>query len=470
MNEIAAKLTSKDFASDQEVRWCPGCGDYSILKQVQTVLPDLGRPREEFVFISGIGCSSRFPYYMDTFGMHSIHGRATAIATGLKATRPDLSVWIITGDGDSMSIGGNHFIHLLRRNPDVNVLLFNNQIYGLTKGQYSPTSEQGKVTKSSPMGSVDYPFNPIALCLGADATFVARTMDRDPKHQQAIIKRGYDHKGTSLVEIYQNCNVFNDGAYEIYTEKSSKKEETLMMEHGKPLIFGEKNDKGIKLDGFKPVIVSLNDVSVDDLWVHDETDLVKATIISRFYDDPGKENHFPRPFGVFYVNNNKRTFDDLFNEQITEAKETKGPGELNQLLADYYTVIKNISQDIKDANKDNNSQLIEDTIRNNYVDLLMNKPAENGAPAQIGILDKIRKLRYMYNNVEYDEDTNKYHLIQKKNTIESLEAPHSDKVISYVFGVFESKTKTKKTGQKESKNKTRKLRIEEDSSIEEKTP
>lgn len=341
MNEIAAKLTSKDFASDQEVRWCPGCGDYSILKQVQTVLPDLGRPREEFVFISGIGCSSRFPYYMDTFGMHSIHGRATAIATGLKATRPDLSVWIITGDGDSMSIGGNHFIHLLRRNPDVNVLLFNNQIYGLTKGQYSPTSEQGKVTKSSPMGSVDYPFNPIALSLGADATFVARTMDRDPKHQQAIIKRGYDHKGTSLVEIYQNCNVFNDGAYEIYTEKSSKKEETLMMEHGKPLIFGENNDKGIKLDGFKPVIVSLNDVSVNDLWVHDETDLVKATIISRFYDDPSKENHFPRPFGVFYVNNNKKTFDDLFNEQIAEAKDKKGTGDLDKLLAGRETWVVN---------------------------------------------------------------------------------------------------------------------------------
>ena len=341
MNEIAAKLTSKDFASDQEVRWCPGCGDYSILKQVQTVLPDLGRPREEFVFISGIGCSSRFPYYMDTFGMHSIHGRATAIATGLKATRPDLSVWIITGDGDSMSIGGNHFIHLLRRNPDVNVLLFNNQIYGLTKGQYSPTSEQGKVTKSSPMGSVDYPFNPIALSLGADATFVARTMDRDPKHQQAIIKRGYDHKGTSLVEIYQNCNVFNDGAYEVYTEKSSKKEETLMMEHGKPLIFGENNDKGIKLDGFKPVIVSLNDVSVDDLWVHDETDLVKATIISRFYDDPSKENHFPRPFGVFYVNNNKKTFDDLFNEQIAEAKDKKGTGDLDKLLAGKETWVVN---------------------------------------------------------------------------------------------------------------------------------
>jgi 2-oxoglutarate ferredoxin oxidoreductase subunit beta len=315
--ETIVKLTSKDFASDQEVRWCPGCGDYSILKQVQTVLPDLGRPKEEFVFISGIGCSSRFPYYMDTFGMHSIHGRATAIATGLKATRPDLSVWVITGDGDSMSIGGNHFIHMLRRNPDLNVLLFNNQIYGLTKGQYSPTSEQGKVTKSTPMGSVDYPFNPIALCLGADATFVARTMDRDPKHQQAIIKRGYEHKGTSMIEIYQNCNVFNDGAFEIYTEK------------------------GIKLDGFKPVIVNVADVSANDLWIHDETDLVKATILSRFYDDPSEEGHFPRPFGVFYVNNNKATFDELFNNQINHAIESYGVGDLDKLIAGRETWVVN---------------------------------------------------------------------------------------------------------------------------------
>ncbi len=339
--EVAEKLTPKDFASDQEIRWCPGCGDYSILKQVQTVLPDLGRPREEFVFISGIGCSSRFPYYMDTFGMHSIHGRATAIATGLKATRPDLSVWVITGDGDSMSIGGNHFIHMLRRNPDVNVLLFNNQIYGLTKGQYSPTSEQGKVTKSTPMGSVDYPFNPIALCLGADATFVARTLDRDPKHQQAIIKRGYEHSGTSLVEIYQNCNVFNDGAFEVYTEKSSKKEQTLFMEHGSPLVFGENNDKGIKLDGFKPMVVDLNTSSVNDLWIHDETDLVKATILSRFYDDPNIENHFPRPFGVFYINHNKKTFDQLFNQQIAYAKEKLGKGDLDKLIAGRETWVVN---------------------------------------------------------------------------------------------------------------------------------
>lgn len=341
METTVEKLTSKDFASDQEVRWCPGCGDYSILKQVQTVLPDLGRPKEEFVFISGIGCSSRFPYYMDTFGMHSIHGRATAIATGLKATRPDLSVWVITGDGDSMSIGGNHFIHMLRRNPDLNVLLFNNQIYGLTKGQYSPTSEQGKVTKSTPMGSVDYPFNPIALCLGADATFVARTIDRDPKHQQAIIKRGYEHKGTSLVEIYQNCNVFNDGAFEVYTEKGSKRQYTLMMEHGKPLVFGENSELGIKLDGFRPVIVNVVDASVNDLWIHDETDLVKATILSRFYDDSTKEGSFPRPFGVFYINNNKATFDELFNNQINHAIENYGTGDLDKLIAGRETWVVN---------------------------------------------------------------------------------------------------------------------------------
>lgn len=340
MTEVAEKLTPKDFVTDQEVRWCPGCGDYSILKQVQTILPDLGRPREQFVFVSGIGCSSRFPYYIETFGMHSIHGRATAVATGLKSTRPDLSVWIVTGDGDSLSIGGNHFIHLLRRNPDVNILLFNNQIYGLTKGQYSPTSEQGKVTKSTPHGSIDYPFNPIALSLGADATFVARTMDRDPKHQQYVIKRGYEHKGTSMIEIYQNCNVFNDGAFETFTEKSSKKNETLMMEHGKPLVFGDTSNKGIKLDGFKPVVVDLNDTSVNDLWIHDETDLLKATILGRFYDDPEKENHFPRPFGVFFINSNKTPFEVLMAEQSEAAKE-KGLGDLNKLIAGRETWVVN---------------------------------------------------------------------------------------------------------------------------------
>lgn len=330
---IEKPFTSKDLQTDQEVRWCPGCGDYSILKQVQTVLPDFGRPKEEFVFISGIGCSSRFPYYMETYGMHSIHGRATAVASGLKMTRPELSVWIITGDGDSLSIGAGHFIHLLRRNLDVNILLFNNQIYGLTKGQYSPTSEEGKITKSTPMGSIDHPFNPAALCMGADATFVARSMDRDPKHMQAILKRAYEHKGTSLVEIYQNCNVFNDGAFEIFTEKSSKKLETLFMEHGQPLVFGDNLDKGIKLDGFKPTVVDLNNgASKDDLWIHDEKDRVKANILTRFFDDPAKDGHLPRPFGIFY-SEDRVTYEYMLNEQVNMSIAKYGPGNLDKLIA-----------------------------------------------------------------------------------------------------------------------------------------
>src|SRR5215831_9616769 len=277
-----AKLTAKDFQTDQDVRWCPGCGDYSILKQVHTVLPQLGIPKENIVFISGIGCSSRFPYYTETFGMHSIHGRATAIASGLKMTRPELSVWIVTGDGDGLSIGGNHTIHLLRRNLDVNVLLFNNQIYGLTKGQYSPTSEENKITKSTPFGSIDHPFNPLALAMGADATFIARSMDRDPKHLQEALVRSHKHKGASFLEIYQNCNIFNDGAFEVFTEKGTKPEETLFLEQGKPLLFGASQEKGIKLDGIKPVVVELkNGVSVDDLWIHDEKDFYKAQLLIR---------------------------------------------------------------------------------------------------------------------------------------------------------------------------------------------
>src|SRR5579862_6279239 len=282
VNTATPPLTAKDFATDQEVRWCPGCGDYSILAQVQKIMPGLGIPRENIVIISGIGCSSRFPYYMNTYGMHSIHGRATAIASGLKATRPELSVWIVTGDGDCLSIGGNHIIHLLRRNFDVNILMFNNQIYGLTKGQYSPTSEENKVTKSTPYGSIDHPFNPSALALGAEATFVARSMDRDPAHLQEMLMRSYKHKGASFLEIYQNCNIYNDGTFEVYTEKSSKKDETLTMVHGKPLTFGMNNDKGIKLDGFTPVVVNLSEVSASDLMIHDEHDLNKALILSRF--------------------------------------------------------------------------------------------------------------------------------------------------------------------------------------------
>lgn len=328
---LAAPLTAKDFQTDQEVRWCPGCGDYSILAQVQKVMPTLGIPRENIVIISGIGCSSRFPYYMNTYGMHSIHGRATAIASGLKASRPELSVWIVTGDGDSLSIGGNHTIHLLRRNFDVNILLFNNQIYGLTKGQYSPTSEENKITKSTPFGSIDHPFNPLALARGADATFIARSMDRDPKHLQSMLLRANQHKGASFLEIYQNCNIFNDGAFEIFTEKGTKAEEVLFLEHGQPLIFGANRDKGIKLDGFTPVIVNLNEGhNADELWVHDEHDMYKAQILTRMFDDPKISGHLPRPFGVFYQTE-RTCYENVMAQQIEEA-QAKKPGDLDKLL------------------------------------------------------------------------------------------------------------------------------------------
>ena len=327
----APVLTAKDFSTDQEVRWCPGCGDYSILAQVQKVMPALGILRENIVIISGIGCSSRFPYYMNTYGMHSIHGRATAVASGLKASRPELSVWIVTGDGDGLSIGGNHTIHLLRRNFDVNVLLFNNQIYGLTKGQYSPTSEENKITKSTPFGSIDHPFNPLALALGADATFVARSMDRDPKHLQTMLTRSNQHKGASFLEIYQNCNIFNDAAFEIFTEKGTKAQETLFLEQGKPLLFGANKEKGIKLDGFKPIVVSLNEGnSADDCWIHDEKDMYKAQILVRIFDDPKIESHLPRPFGVFYQTD-RTCYEDVMAKQIEDAI-AKRPADLDKLL------------------------------------------------------------------------------------------------------------------------------------------
>ena len=331
MSEELKKFTAKDLTTDQEVRWCPGCGDYSILKQVQTVIPELGLKREDIVFISGIGCSSRFPYYMETYGMHSIHGRATAIASGLKSVRNDLSVWLVTGDGDALSIGGNHFIHLLRRNFNVNILLFNNEIYGLTKGQYSPTSHEGQITKSTPYGVIDHPFNPAALCLGADATFVARTMDRDPIQLREVLKRAHYHKGASMVEIYQNCNVFNDGAFEIFTEKSSKKLKTLFVEQGKPLIFGEQQEKGIRLNGFTPEIVNLSDYSANDLWIHDEQDLVKAGILTRMFDNMGNENAMPRPFGIFYATQ-RPCYEDLMQAQVEEITIKKGKGSLDEIL------------------------------------------------------------------------------------------------------------------------------------------
>jgi 2-oxoglutarate ferredoxin oxidoreductase subunit beta len=326
-------LKGKDFASDQDVRWCPGCGDYTILKQVQNLMPDLGVPKENIAFVAGIGCSSRFPYYMDTFGIHSIHGRAPAIATGLKATRPELSVWVITGDGDALSIGGNHLIHMLRRNIDLNVLLFNNEIYGLTKGQYSPTSKEGMVTKSTPMGSLDHPFNPAALAMGADAGFFARAMDRDPKHLRDMLMRTHEHKGTALLEIYQNCIVFNDGAFGVYTDKQTRDESSLYLEHGKPLVYGADNKKGIRLDGMKPQVVELgNEWSEQDLWVHDEQDHFKAYLLARFFEDNRHQDRLPRPFGVFY-DQQRPSYDDLFNRQLEQATLKRGKGSLDELLA-----------------------------------------------------------------------------------------------------------------------------------------
>ncbi len=323
------KFTSKDLQSDQEVRWCPGCGDYSILAQAQRIMPDLGIPRHKIVFISGIGCSSRFPYYMNTYGFHSIHGRATSIASGVKLARPDLSVWVVTGDGDGMSIGGNHLIHLLRRNIDIKVLLFNNQIYGLTKGQYSPTSEKGKITKSTPFGSLDYPFNPISLALGASATFAARTIDRDQKHLQLILKRAAEHVGTSFIEIYQNCIVFNDGTFSQFTDKDIKDDNVVLLEHGKPLIFGKEKDKGIKLNGFTPEIVSLKNGkhSINDLLVHNENDTTLSFILA----DMTYHTHLPRPIGVF-LSIERPTYETEMQHQIEFSKTTQGEGNIESLL------------------------------------------------------------------------------------------------------------------------------------------
>ena len=334
-NKVAVdevKLTAKDFATDQDVRWCPGCGDYSILAQVQRTFPDIvGIKKENIVWISGIGCSSRFPYYMNTYGFHGIHGRAPAIATGVKVSRPDLSVWVATGDGDLLSIGGNHFIHACRKNIDLKIILFNNKIYGLTKGQYSPTSEKGKITKTTPFGSVDYPFNPISLALGSAATFVSRSMDRDPKHMQQILKRAAEHKGTAFIEILQNCVIYNNGAFDQYTDKKTRAENVLYLEHGQPMVFGANKEKGIKLDGFKPVVVDLNDgsSSVNDLLVHDEFDEspVRATLLAHMDED----ENFPKPIGVFRQMF-KPTYDEGVEAQIIDVKKKKGEGDLEKVL------------------------------------------------------------------------------------------------------------------------------------------
>lgn len=326
----AVKLTRKDFQTDQEVRWCPGCGDYSILAQVQKVMPELGIEKEKIVFISGIGCSSRFPYYMNTYGFHTIHGRAPAIATGVKTANPDLQVWVITGDGDALSIGGNHFIHALRRNVDLKIVLFNNRIYGLTKGQYSPTSEQGKINKSAPMGTIDYPINPLSLAFAAEATFVGRSMDVEPKHLATMVERLAHHKGSGVLEVYQNCNIFNDGAFKSFNERDVKEDRMLQLEHGKPLLFGKNKEKGIRMNGLTPEIVTVGEggVSVDQLLVHDEkaAEPNLAYAIGRM-----QYPEFPVPMGVFRAVE-KPTYESMLNGQIASAIEKKGPGNLEKLL------------------------------------------------------------------------------------------------------------------------------------------
>ncbi|MFF3349255.1 2-oxoacid:ferredoxin oxidoreductase subunit beta [Streptomyces sp. NPDC002779] len=330
---MPADLLARDFKSDQEVRWCPGCGDYAILAAVQGFMPELGVARENIVFISGIGCSSRFPYYMNTYGMHSIHGRAPAIATGLSVTRPDLSVWVVTGDGDALSIGGNHLIHALRRNVNLKILLFNNRIYGLTKGQYSPTSELGKITKSTPMGSLDAPFNPVSLALGAEATFVARTVDSDRKHLTEVLRAAHQHPGTALVEIYQNCNIFNDGAFEVLKDKQQAQESVIRLEHGRPVRFGADGAKGVVRD---PATGDLEVVEVtgeneDRVLVHDAhaASPTTAFALSRLAD-PQTLHH--TPIGVFR-DIERPVYDRQLADQLEAAVEQHGKGDLAAVLA-----------------------------------------------------------------------------------------------------------------------------------------
>ncbi|MEZ5169723.1 MAG: 2-oxoacid:ferredoxin oxidoreductase subunit beta [Acidimicrobiia bacterium] len=326
----AVALTRQDFQSDQEVRWCPGCGDYSVLAAVQFLLPELGVKPENQVFISGIGCAARFPYYMNTYGVHSIHGRAPAVATGVAIARPDLDVWVITGDGDALSIGGNHLIHALRRNVNLNIILFNNQIYGLTKGQYSPTSEIGKVTKSSPFGSVDFPFDPVSLALGAEAGFVARTHDMDRRHMQATFRRAYEHEGASFVEVYQNCNVFNDGAFSEITAKDKRDSMLIDLTHGQPVRFGENDSLCVVLNEYGEASVArADDVDAESILVHDETrsDPSVAFSLSRLADGPT----VPTPIGVFRAVE-RSTYDGDLQRQLAEAREQRGPGDLAELV------------------------------------------------------------------------------------------------------------------------------------------
>jgi len=323
MSEVQ-QLKAKDFKSDQEVRWCPGCGDYSIISSVQSVLAELGRDKDNVVMVSGIGCSSRFPYYMDTYGFHGIHGRANAIATGVRVANPDLDTWVITGDGDGLSIGGNHMIHSLRRNVSLKIILFNNEIYGLTKGQYSPTTPQGQKTKTSPFGSVDAPFNPIQLALGAGATFVARTLDTRPKHMKMVLKAAAEHKGAAFVEVWQNCVIFNDGAFKAWVDKKVRDDQTVDLIPGQPMVFGAEKDKGLKAEGCHIGVVAADEASI---WDPTLDSAGPAFLMSQLDKDPS----MPRPFGVFRQVQ-ASTLDALIHEQITEVTEKQGPGRLKDLI------------------------------------------------------------------------------------------------------------------------------------------
>jgi 2-oxoglutarate ferredoxin oxidoreductase subunit beta len=326
------QLKAKDYKSDQEIRWCPGCGDYAIIASVQAVLADIGVARENVVMVSGIGCSSRFPYYMETYGFHSIHGRANAIATGVKVANPDLQVWVITGDGDGLSIGGNHMIHSLRRNVDLKIILFNNEIYGLTKGQYSPTSPQGLQTKTSPFGSVDAPFNPLQLALGAGSTFVARTLDTQPKHMKEVLAAAAAHKGSAFVEVWQNCVIFNDGAFKDWTDKAVRDEQMIYLQPGQPMVFGADQGKGLKIDGFSLKVVPAAEASNWDPTVDSAG---PAFVMTQLDTDPA----MPRPFGVFR-SVVRPTLDDLVHEQIGAVTKKRGPGSIKDLLytSDCWTV------------------------------------------------------------------------------------------------------------------------------------
>lgn len=370
----------KDFVSDQTVRWCPGCGDYAILAAIQKALPDIGKRKEDIVFISGIGCSSRFPYYMDTYGIHSIHGRAPTLATGLKIANPELSVWVITGDGDGLSIGGNHLLHACRRNVDLNIILFNNRIYGLTKGQYSPTSPPGTKTKSSPMGSIDQAFNPLAVTLGAGATFIARTLDTSIKHLGEVLLETAKHQGSSFVEVFQNCIIFNDKTWDYASDRNQQPETVIFLEHGQPMIFGKDNDKGIRLNGLQPEVVQLGDkFTEDDVLVHDETDRNLAYVLSQM-DYP----EFPVPFGVIYRDPSKPAYEKAVMEQIYQAQEKKGHGDLKSLYeADYIWTVE--------ADKDNTQTISRDNLGTGPLDESYLELFEKQMTGEMSAINEVRE-------------------------------------------------------------------------------